>query len=158
FPAVQIKGDVKRLILGPDRELANVKGEINCDQRMCASANVTAQAGGKPVNFRILRNPKNQRQLSLRAEDGGAFLKALNIHDGVEGGDLTITGNYDDSGAGSVLAGRMDMTEHSVRKAPVLAKILSLASLTGILDVMQGNGIRFSRLTAPFTLSNDVIT
>ncbi len=46
-------------------------------------------------------------------ESAGAFLKAINVFDGMEGGDLTITGNYDDSAASSILKGRMDINEHT---------------------------------------------
>ncbi len=40
----------------------------------------------------------------------------------------------------------------------MLAKILSLTSLTGFFDTLQGKGIQFSLLRAPFTLTKDVIT
>ena len=160
FPALQVKTDVARLIFGPDRTLLSVKGGFNCAMKRCESANIAgATSDGKPFNFRILRNPKGKRQLSLHAQSAGIFLRDLNIFDGMEGGDLTITGNYSESAsANSILRGRVDINEHTVKNASVLAKILSLASLTGFFDTLQGKGIRFVHLTAPFTLTKDVIT
>jgi len=159
FPALQLKADVARVVLGKGRELSAVKGNVDCDDEICNSANIGGRtADGKPFAFLILRNPKNVRQLSLHAQGAGAFLKAMGIFDGMIGGDLTITGNYDDSGNSSMLKGRGDITEYTVHDAPILARILSLASLTGFFDMLQGNGIHFDRLTAPFTLSKDVIT
>ncbi len=40
----------------------------------------------------------------------------------------------------------------------MLAKILTLASLTGFFDMLEGNGIRFTKMVIPFALENDVIT
>jgi uncharacterized protein YhdP len=39
----------------------------------------------------------------------------------------------------------------------VIAKLLSVALLTGILDSLRGEGIGFNRMDAAFTLRNDVI-
>jgi len=159
FPALELKADIGRVILGKAREVSAVKGEVSCDAELCGSATIGGKtADGKPFSFRILRNPKAVRQLSLHAQGAGAFLKAAGIFDGMEGGDLTIIGNYDDSGATSVLKGKGDVSEYTVHDAPILAKILSLASLTGFFDTLVGKGIHFDRLSAPFTLSKDVIT
>jgi hypothetical protein len=149
------------VVFGKGRELLAVKGSVNCLKTHCESANISGNTvDNKPFNFRIMRNPKGKRQLSLHSESAGAFVKALNLFDGMEGGDLTLTGNYKEASEGkaSVLRGRLDINEHTVKNASVLAKILSLASLTGFFDTLQGNGINFVRLSAPFVLMKDVIT
>ncbi len=159
FPALQFKIDIAQLMLSKRGDMRGVKGEMRCDARLCSSANISGTvANNKNFDFRILKNPKGKRQVSLHATDAGAFLKAVGAFPNIEGGDLAITGNFDEGAQGSVLKGRATMTEYTVKKAPVLAKILSLASLTGVVDLMQGNGIRFSKLSAPFTLKNDVFT
>ncbi|NBX03203.1 MAG: DUF3971 domain-containing protein [Alphaproteobacteria bacterium] len=159
FPALDLNADVGQVLLGDGRDLDTVKGEIKCDEKICSSANLTGKTvGGKPFQIRIMRNPKGKRQFTLHAEDAGAFLKALDVVDSVQGGDLSISGNYDDSGAKSLLKGKIDIKDYTVKDAPVLAKIISLASFTGFLDTLQGKGIVFKRLLAPFTLHNDVIT
>ncbi len=158
FPALRLDADVARVITGTG-ELAKVKGEANCDVRICSKANISGQVGdAKEFNLRILRNPKGKRQFSLNAKDAGALLKSFGVIDSMEGGELTITGNYDEAATGSTLKGRAVITEHVIKDAPVLARILSLASLTGFIDALQGNGIRFTKLAAPFTLQNDVLT
>ena len=160
FPALQLKTDVARVLFGQGRELLATKGTVDCDSNHCESANIAGTtADGKPFNFRILRNPKGSRQLSLHAENAGLFLKSIDLFDAMEGGDLSITGDYTESAnSSSLLQGRVDINDHTVKNASVLAKMLSLASLTGIFDTLQGKGIHFARLSAPFTLSHDVIT
>ena len=48
------------------------------------------------------------------------------------------------------LAGRVMITDFAVVKGPVLTKLLSLASLTGFLDLLSGKGISFKKLSADF--------
>ena len=48
------------------------------------------------------------------------------------------------------------MKRFSVADAPNLARILTLASLTGIVDVLSGNGIAFDYLTLPFDYEGGV--
>lgn len=156
FPAIQMKTDISRLRMGEGREVSAFKGELTCDTRRCTSADMQGKTDDdKPFTLRIMRNPKGQRQFSMRAESAGAFLRAFHVFDGIQGGDLAITGDYEDSGS---LKGRLDITEYTIKDAPVLAKMLSLASLTGFFDTLQGKGIHFVKFRAPFTLANNVIT
>ena len=159
FPAMQFKSDVARLTLSKQGSISNFKGELYCSELRCESANITGVVGdNKEFNFRILRNPKGKRQVSLRAYDFGTFLKAFGLYPNIDGGDLSLTGNYTDSKADSVLSGRFVIDNYTVKKAPILAKILSLTSITGVVDTLQGNGITFTKLVAPFTLQNDIVT
>ncbi len=163
FPSLQLKTDISHVVFDEGRELRSVKSTAECDARHCEKANINgATVDNKPFNFLILRNPKGRRQLSLHVQSAGAFLRAVNAFDGMEGGDLTVTGNYTEATATqsghSILRGKADINEHTIKNASVLAKILSSASLTGLFDTLGGKGIRFTKLTAPFTLSNDVLT
>jgi hypothetical protein len=159
FPALQFKSNINKLTLSQNGSISNFKGEMKCTASRCESANISGKVGdNKEFNFRILRNPKGKRQVSLHALDAGEFLKAFGATPKLEGGDMAMTGNYEEAPTGNILRGRIVVTDFTIKKAPVLAKILSLASLTGVLDLMQGNGISFSKLSAPFTLKNDVVT
>jgi AsmA-like C-terminal region len=52
---------------------------------------------------------------------------------------------------GNPLVGRIQMRNYRVVNAPVLARVLSIALLTGIADSLRGAGIGFSILDADFT-------
>lgn len=159
FPAMQLKTDLRRIVTRPGYMLEDVKGELECTTRICKFADITGKtADGKPFTFRILRNPKGVRQLAINADNAGMFFGALNLLDDAEGGMLSITGDYDDSTPDSVLSGKLYINRHTVKKVPILAKLLTLASLTGIIDTLQGKGIQFDKTRIPFTLAKDVLT
>jgi AsmA-like C-terminal region/Protein of unknown function len=98
------------------------------------------------------------RALSARAADAGEVLRALDITDKMVGGTLSITGRYDDSRADLSLNGRADITDFRIRNAPLLGKLLEAMTLYGLYDIVRGPGLGFTRMEAPFTLSNDVLT
>jgi uncharacterized protein YhdP len=53
--------------------------------------------------------------------------------------------------------GLIKVGDYHVRNAPVLARLLTVAALTGILDVLQGEGVGFSSLEAPFTMTDGLV-
>lgn len=55
------------------------------------------------------------------------------------------------------VSGGVDVKDYRVVNAPVLAQLLNIASLTGILESLQGDGIAFSVLRFPFEMSEDVV-
>ncbi len=159
FPSIAFKGEIGQLIVGKDRVTADFKAELDCNKLYCATANIFGETGAeKPYAIKIFKNAKNQREISVRSEDAGSFLYVFGIIEGMNGGELNLTGNYNDSGSGNELFGKLEISEHTIKNAPLLGKVLSLASLTGLIDTLQGNGIRFKELSIPFTLNDDVIT
>lgn len=161
FPAITLKADIERLIMGDNKELTKVKGMIVCGT-ICTNALftgfTTGNSGGNGFSAEIYNDRARKRHLSVKAGDAGAFLSAIGVMDGLNGGKLNISGIYKEQKNGSILNGKMEISEYTVKGAPILGRILSLASLTGFIDALQGNGIRFKELDIPFTLYNDVIT
>ena len=51
----------------------------------------------------------------------------------------------------------LKITNFKVKEVPVLAKILTLASLQGIADLLTGEGIRFNELEMDFKTNNNFI-
>lgn len=159
FPAAKLNAKVKKFTLDESAPITDFNAQMNCSKMRCESANVTGKTSNVPFEFKILRNPNKKRQLSFQSDSAGLFLQAMGIYDGMQDGILTISGNFDDDGeTRSQFQGKMIIGHFVLKKAPVLAKILSLASLTGFIDTLQGNGITFKQLSVPFILENDVIS
>ena len=113
----------------------------------------------------VIRVPAGKfRDALARIEETGDVLhrnvEALDVSEDFVGGRLTIEGRYDDSQAAQgdpPLTGSALIDNFHLINAPGLAKLLSVASLTGILNILRGDGISFDRFEAPFTLKDDVL-
>lgn len=91
--------------------------------------------------------------LNITSNNAGSTLKVLRLYDNMRGGNLQIEGKRDQY---KNLKGHVKVRDFSLVDTPVFAKVLSLSSLTGIVDTLTGEGLRFTHLNAPFayTFSN----
>lgn len=157
FPALELTADVKKLFLSDKRSLSDVQGTATCSVEMCSAIDLLGRAEDKPFTFKITGAPR-ARTLLVSAQDAGALLRALDIYPSMHGGVMTMDGKFSDTAGTHVLAGTLLISEHTIENAPVLAKLLALSSITGLGDALGGHGIAFTKLKAPFTLQDDVIT
>ncbi len=152
--------DIEAVSFGKGKQLSNVKGNLHChgERGRCMSGEVTAfLPSGEGINMAIGREG-GQRGFSLSTNDAAGLMKATDIHDDVTGGTLDIKGTYDDSKPNSPLNGRVLATDFTLRNAPILGKLLTLGSFTGLLDTLQGKGIKFEKFSSHFRLADDTLT
>ncbi len=150
--------DLGSVRAAPGAVISNVKGRLVRDAVDWTAMDIAGTVGkGTPLTLRIAPD-KGKRRLAITSADGGAALKAFNISDKVVGGTLNIEGEYDLSKPKRPLTGHFAMRDFHMVKAPFLAKLLSVASLTGFLDTLRGQGISFQRADVPFVKEGDKIT
>jgi len=89
--------------------------------------------------------------LSVVAEDAGTALKILGVIDSVVGGKLTITGTAPDNDPKRPIKGRAEVTEYRLVNQSALVRLLTIATFTGVLDAMTGQGFQMYRFEADFT-------
>ncbi|MDP7600567.1 MAG: AsmA-like C-terminal domain-containing protein, partial [Rhodospirillales bacterium] len=94
----------------------------------------------------------------VTSNDAGAALQTFDYYENLRGGQLTLVGEYDNMLPDSKFSGTATIETFRVIKAPLLAKLLSVASITGILENLGELGLGFGKLEAPFESQNDVIT
>ncbi len=102
------------------------------------------------IDFRP--KPGGGYALEVIAEDMGGVLRALDRMDTMQGGSLVIRGEADGPLPLHLLEARIEARDYLLIEAPRLAKLLSLASLTGFVDSLRGEGLRFERIVGDFTL------
>jgi len=98
------------------------------------------------------------RTLTMRSKDAGAVLRFLRINDNVTDGDFSLTGMIEDGEDGGPIVGKMQIEEFRVLNAPTLTKVVSVMSLTGIIESLGGEGLYFSKLDIPFSFDEGVLT
>jgi hypothetical protein len=113
---------------------------------------------GTDSSFRIEIVPRQGvRTLSGSADDAGELLRVLDLVDTMQGGRMTLSATYTDSKPGLPLAGTAEISDFRMRNVPGLGKVLQAMTLYGLVEALQGPGLGFNRLIAPFRLTGDVL-
>jgi hypothetical protein len=112
---------------------------------------------GTPLSLRLVE-VAGGRALQVTTQDAGAALRALNITDSVVGGALTIRANADDRRPDGGFAGTVDLRHYRVVRAPVLARLLAMASFEGLGNLMASDqGVEFGTLVLPFRFNDGMV-
>ncbi|MEO1100656.1 MAG: DUF3971 domain-containing protein [Pseudomonadota bacterium] len=92
-------------------------------------------------------------EVSLDAGDAGFLASAFLGADFLEGGRIQLDGQLVPGSTPSEIDIRI--SDARMRDAPFLTQILSLASLRGLADTLGGEGVLFSRIDVPLTISDN---
>lgn len=158
-PALIIAADFDRVYFAADRFLEQVRLQGDRGSKNWNNLELRAVAGRGSTVSVVLRQGANGRQtLTAATADAGAFLRAVDLLPDVVGGKLTVQGATDPQRKDGAISGTLALEEFRVRDAPVLARLLSLMSLTGILDALSGQeGLPFVRLDSRFAYADPKI-
>ncbi|MDA9734400.1 DUF3971 domain-containing protein [SAR116 cluster bacterium] len=96
----------------------------------------------------------NEIPISIKSEDknvfiisgdnAGKILKGLKITDFVEGGSIVISVKLDEQNFGNYSA-LIDVSKFNIVNAPILVRLISTLSLTGLLNLLEEQGIYFAK-------------
>ncbi len=96
----------------------------------------------------------NEIPISIKSEDknvfiisgdnAGKILRGLKITDLVEGGSIVISVKLDEQNSGNYSA-LIDVSKFNVVNAPILVRLISTLSLTGLLNLLEEQGIYFAK-------------
>ena len=133
--------------------LSNVKGDIQLKNNKVFSSNVNAKLdNNRKFALRIFTNDKKQKITNLEIEEPEPFIKNFKFIKGFKEGKLIYEAlNYEGK-----TKSNLKIIDFKVQEVPVLAKLLTLASLQGIADLLTGEGIRFTDFEMEYeTLGNN---
>ena len=150
--------DVERVLTADKRQLTNVRArfETDAEGRHAGFMEGTLETG-VPLHF-SLEPQEDARLITVRSHDAGTVARTFDIYDNAVGGDLLMEAVLHDDRPGTPVTGTVRIDDFRVINAPTLARLLSIATLTGMVDALQGEGIAFSRLELPFSVEGNVLT
>lgn len=157
-PPLRASVVVDRLKMRGGATLSNAQVSLYTDrgaiQRL--SAEGRAPSGGA---FSLLINPPDAPgRLRLRSDDGGFAVAAITGADNVVGGTASADGDWR-AGLPSRARFNVRLRDFQVVRLPAMARLLSSAgSLTGLVEMLNGDGIGFSALDAEMSYANDRLT
>ncbi|GHU00622.1 hypothetical protein FACS1894186_1580 [Alphaproteobacteria bacterium] len=144
--AITADASVKKLWLSEAGYLTDFTAHIAPSENISATAKT---GGGGNTLFSYDRAAQLAR---LTCDDMGDLLEAAGFPEFITGGRLTATAG---AAAGGGWTGRIRARNYYVKNMPTAGKVLSMAGLTSILDILNGDGIKFDRLNIPFAYAPD---
>lgn len=154
-PPLDLDVQVDRLYFDADRWLSAFHFRARRDRDRWETADLTSATideaqRPRAATLALQRFDDGRQTLDVVVEDAGEFLKIVGITPNVIGGRLEAHGKTDEAQPDKPVVGHLHMTSYRVVRAPILARVLSVALLTGVVDSLTGRGIRFSQLDTDF--------
>ena len=133
----------------------NLSGVVNFKSNKINFLNIKSFfPNDKVINLSIKTNDKQEKITKLSTDYPKPLIKRYDFIKGFEEGFLVYQSVKKDGISNSLLT----LENFKVKEIPVFAKILSLASLQGIADLLTGEGIRFDDLEMKFSSNKNLTT
>jgi hypothetical protein len=146
--------NVANLQLDQNHKLDNFEGSLTFKDEEIINGDLKGYFDDeKKLRFTI-NSESNQKITTLFVDQAEAFVNRYKFVKGFSGGLLDF---YSEK-KGNVSFSTIKIYDFKLKELPVLTKILTLASLQGIADLMSGEGIGFDEFEMQFKSSKDLIT
>lgn len=144
-PPISLKLNADKIRVRENADLLNAKVALELGDDGPRSGLITGlTAPGKKVEVKI-ESDGAAHLFSGKADDAGFAARVMLKADYLIGGAMTFTSRFD----GAKGKAQVTATDVRLRDAPLLAQILSLASLRGLTDVLNGDGVLFTHADIP---------
>ena len=109
------------------------------------------------IKSEIIINPNenNGINLTISGNDAGELLRKGSYYKNGYGGRFKASISYKNR---MKILGSLQIEEFRVKNAPVLAQIISSASIIGLLDNLNGNGLLFTKIEGSFDYKDGELT
>ncbi len=146
--------NLEKVYLEKDEYLKKFVGEfdIKNNKLILAKANGVLDKENQ-FSYSYRTTAKNEKMTNITIEEPKPFINNYKFIKGFDEGELKLTSIKIDNTSRS----NLKITNFKVKEVPVLAKILTLASLQGIADLLTGEGIRFNEFEMDFKRKNNLI-
>jgi hypothetical protein len=151
LPYLNMAVELDRVWVSQNKSLNNISGTFIHKNDVWNTVLLKGEMGkGKPFELTIRPSSDGNRDFVMTTSEAGEALRLMGFYDEMQGGKMQIIGKYNDKNPDKPLIGKMNISDYQITDAPFLARVLSVMSLTGILDELEGGGLKFSYLEVPF--------
>lgn len=158
---LNLKVKTNKAYLANGVEMRNVNANLNCVIEYCLNAKASANfATNGSINLEYKPKTENiygEREFNFGSDNAEDFLKGVDVTTNVRGGSIAISSSVNAAGK-QESNGSIGLYDFKLAGTPILAKIVSLASITGILDLLQGEGLSFKKLKGNFEMLDYLVS
>ncbi len=146
--------DIKEVYLHDKHIVYDAKGYLKFKENNIFDANLTSQFNkNEKISFTIISD-NDQKVTTLFSDQAKPFVKKFDFIKGFDKGSLDFYSVKSKDSTNS----KLKIYEFKLKELPVLTKILTLASLQGVADLLSGEGIGFSEFEMSFENKKKLMT
>jgi hypothetical protein len=150
----ELKINVKRVYLDANNKIDNLKGKIILSNNEVVNLNLESDfSSNKKITFTI-RDNNGEKITTLFSDEAKPLVDRYKFIKGFTEGRLDFYSSKKNNESKS----NLKIYDFKLKELPALTKILSLASLQGIADLLSGEGIRFTEFEMNFDNKADLMT
>ena len=151
---LKIKINLNQVFIDSENLINDLNGLLELKNNEIVEAEISAFFMDKNSLKFTIRSNQNKKITKFVSSKAKPFVKRYKFIKGFEEGNLNFSSSKIDGISNSLLI----IDNFKIQEIPVLAKLLSLASLQGIADLLTGEGIRFSDFEMKFTNNKKLMT
>jgi hypothetical protein len=147
--------DIKKIYLDQNNSANNLKGSILLKNNEITDLNLVSNFdNSKKIKFTIKTSDNGEKITTLFSDEAKPLVDRYKFIKGFNEGNLDFFSIKKENKSSSTLK----IYDFKLKELPVLTKILTLASLQGIADLLSGEGIRFDEMEMKFTNKDNLMT
>ena len=147
--------NLDKLYVDNQSYLEKIEGKLIVKNNRIQSGKIDALLNRKnKFSLNLKTNSKNEKITNLFIEKPSPFIKNYKFIKGFDEGNLV----YDSIDKNGFSKSTLKIYDFKVKEVPLLAKLLTLASLQGIADLLTGEGIRFDEFEMDYESSKNLTT
>ena len=146
--------DLDEVYLHDNDVVYDLNGDLNFIDNEITSATINSKFNdNEKISFTLI-SKDNQKVTTFYSDQAKPFVKKFNFIKGFEKGSLDF---YSVKSKGMTNS-KLKIYDFNLKELPALTKILTLASLQGMADLLSGEGIGFSEFEMNFQNKNKLMT
>ena len=146
--------NLKKVFIDEIYFVKNLNGKLNINDNKVVKADILASFNDtKKIKFTIRINEQGEKITTLFSSKSKPIVNRYKFIKGFEDGKEGYLDFYSSKKNGTSTS-KLVIDNFKVKEIPALAKLLALASLQGIADLLTGEGIRFTDFEMNFTNNN----
>ena len=146
--------NLKDVYLDNKNVISDLKGNLYIENNKIHQANILAFFDNNEKLTFAINTKNNEKITTLFSSKAKPLVKRYKFIKGYEEGYL----DFYSSKINNISKSKLKIYDFKLQELPILTKILTLASLQGIADLLSGEGIRFDEMEMNFKNSSNLMT